>query len=63
MTIPGFTAQASLGRASGTYCQGIRSTESGRVQPALSFLDFIRLLDCARNWHCLRFGALTYCSC
>jgi hypothetical protein len=37
MTMPGFTAQASLGRVSGTYHRGMRPIPpGGRIQPALS---------------------------
>ena len=44
MTMPGFTAQASLGRVSGTYHRGTQPIPpGGRIQPALSILDVIRL--------------------
>jgi hypothetical protein len=37
MSMPGFTAQASLGRASGTYLRAMRAIPpGGSIQPALS---------------------------
>jgi hypothetical protein len=42
MTVPGFTAQASLGRASGTYRRTMGAISSDRsIQPAFSVLGTI----------------------
>jgi len=42
MTMPGFTAQASLGHASRTYYPSMRSISPyGSIQPALSFSNMI----------------------